>query len=212
MRYVKWTFVTLLVLFVGGFFHYILPQHDIVRIVNTYEERQDLTGWTTMFWQAPDNGSTTTQARDVQFIQAVYPNGDTMVYRNEDTGWGWPPYFKFDTANLYTEANDAISTKAAPEWYSVTHYGWRNEILSIFPNAIAFKAVEGPDARITPWFNIVFLTFFAAVLLLIRRMWLQFRERTIDPLVEDVDEAWDEASVRTRNTARGLKGWFTKKR
>ncbi|WP_417259915.1 DUF1523 family protein [Celeribacter sp.] len=212
MRYVKWTFVTLVVLFVGGFFHYVLPQHDIVRIVNTYEERQDLTGWTTMFWQAPDNGSTTNQTRDVQFIQAVYPNGKSMVYRNEDTGWGWPPYFKFDTANLYTEANDAISTKAAPEWYSVTHYGWRNEILSIFPNAIAFKAVEGPDVRIIPWFNIVFLIFFATVLLLIRRMWLQFRERTIDPLVEDVDEAWDDATERTRDTARGIKGWFSKKR
>ncbi|WP_417248408.1 DUF1523 family protein [Celeribacter sp.] len=205
MRYVKWTFITALVLSVFGLFHYTLPQHDIVRIVNTYEERQDLSGWTTMFWQGTTNGTDTQQTRDVQFIQAVFPDGDTMVYRNEDTGWGWPFYFKFDTANLYTEANDAISTKAAPEWYSVTHYGWRNEILSIFPNAVAIKPVEGPDASIFPWFNVVFLTLLVIFILLIRRMWLQFRERSIDPLLEDVDEAWDDRTS-------GIRSWFKRRR
>ncbi len=37
---------------------------------------------------------------------------EVMVYRNEDTGWGWPSYFKFDTANLQTEADDLSSTAA----------------------------------------------------------------------------------------------------
>lgn len=205
MRYVKWTFITAVLLFFVGLLHYTLPQHDIVRIVNTYEERQDLDGWTTVFWQGAGNGTDTQQTRDVQFIQAVFPDGDTMVYRNEDTGWGWPFYFKFDTANLYTEANDAISTKAVPEWYSVTHYGWRNEILSIFPNAVAIKPVEGPDASIFPWFNVIFLTLLVIFILLIRRMWLQFRERTIDPLLENVDDAWDDRTS-------GIRGWFKRRR
>ena len=46
-----------------------------------------------------------------------------MVYRNEDTGWGWPPYFKFDTKNLQTEAADLISSKEEPQWVILTHYG-----------------------------------------------------------------------------------------
>ncbi len=211
MRYVKWTLIALIVLLVGGFLHYTLPQHDIVRIVNTYEERQDISGWTSMFWQAPDNGSTTTQSRDVQFIQAVRPNGKSIVYRNEDTGWGWPPYFKFDTANLYTEANDAISNKDTPEWVSVTHYGWRSQVLSLFPNAMGIKPVPGPDATIIPWVNIVILTFLAVVLLLIWRMLAQFRERTITPLVEDVEDAWDVMDEKKDNAVDKVKGWFKKR-
>ena len=212
MRTAKYILVTLLALFVGGFLHYTLPQHDIVRIVDTYQERQDLSGWTTIFWSAPDTPTNAPMNRDVQFIQAVKANGKPMVYRNEDTRWSWPPYFKFDTSTLLTEATDHVSTKDAPEWVSITHYGWRSELLSIFPNAVGIKPVDGPDARIIPWVNIVILTFLLVVVLLIRRMWLQFRERTIDPLVEDVDEAWDNATDSARDTAKGVKGWFARLR
>jgi len=208
MRYVKWVFLTLLILLVGGFLHYTLPQHDIVRIVNTYEERQDLGDWTRIFWSVPDTQSTSLANRDVQFIQTVKANGKTMVYRNEDTGWGWPPYFKFDTANLYTEANDAISNKAEPEWYSITHYGWRNEWLSIFPNAVGLKRVDGPDATIIPWVNIIILTMLLLIAILIVRMWRQFRERTIDPLLEDVDEGWDNVSEGARKRSKGFRAWL----
>lgn len=66
--------------------------------------------------------------RDVQFIQAIRANGKPMVYRNEDTGWRWPPYFKFDTATLQTQADDLRSTAEAPKWAVVTHYGWRKPV------------------------------------------------------------------------------------
>lgn len=59
MRYVKWAFWTVIVLVVGGFLHYTLPQHDIVRVVGTYQERQDLTDWTRIFWSTPDDQSGT---------------------------------------------------------------------------------------------------------------------------------------------------------
>ncbi|MFT6650504.1 MAG: hypothetical protein ACJAYH_001782 [Celeribacter sp.] len=209
MRYVKWTLIALIVLIVGSFVHYTLPQHDIVRVVGTNTERTIIASNRSMFWSSGE------ATRDVQFIQTVKTNGKTMEYRNEDTGWGWPPYFKFDTSSLYTEASDAVSNKANPEWYSITHYGWRNEVLSIFPNAIAIKAVSGPDAKVVPWVNIIILTFFAIVFLLLWRMWAQFRERTIDPLVEDAGEVWDAVDDKAdaiadgaRSKARGVKGWF----
>ena len=34
--YIKWGFRIALLLLVAGFLHYTLPQHDIVRITNTY--------------------------------------------------------------------------------------------------------------------------------------------------------------------------------
>ena len=52
-----------------------------------------------------------------------------------------------------------MSTRAAPEWYVITHYGWRNFYLSIFPNAISLRPVDGPDApKGIPWVNIIILT------------------------------------------------------
>ncbi|MDI3336935.1 DUF1523 family protein [Defluviimonas aestuarii] len=211
MKYAKWTILTLLALTVIGFFHYTLPQHDIVRVVNTYQERQDLNDWTRIFWSSPDDQSGTLVNRDVQFIQTVKANGKPMVYRNEDTSWSWPPYFKFDTANLQTEAEDLKSTAAAPQWVSVTHYGWRIVYFSAFPNAISIKPVDGPDATIIPWFNIFFFVFLAVILLVLRRMWLQFRERSIDPVLEDVSEAWDGVEDRAdaaAGRARGVWGRF----
>ncbi|WP_306151554.1 DUF1523 family protein [Roseovarius sp. MMSF_3281] len=191
MVYVKWAFWGLFWAVVVGFLHYTLPQRDIVRIVNTYEERQDVTGWTKVFWAASDQSQERLQSWDVQFIQAIDPDGDPMVYRNEDTGWGWPPYFKFDTANLYTDASDAVSSKAEPEWYAVTHYGWRNEFLSIFPNAVGIKQVTGPDARLIPWFNIIVLTILAAFAWGIWARWRRFKRNKIEPKVDEWTDGWE---------------------
>ena len=132
MKYVKWTFWALIALVIFGFFHYTLPQHDIVRIVGTENRRIDF-GGNSIFWAAPDAGTTVQSNRDVRFINAVRPNGKVIVYRNEDTGWGWPPYFKLDSSNLQTEAQALTSSAEAPKWVSMTHYGWRNEFMTISP-------------------------------------------------------------------------------
>lgn len=205
MRYVKWTFRILLLIFVFSFFHYTLPQHDIMRITNTEVRRIDF-GENSIFWAAPDVGTDGTVAnRDVRFIEAFYQNGKPMVYRNEDTGWGWPPYFKLDSSNLQAEARDMVSPKEDPQWVSVTHYGWRNEFFTIYPNAVGVKSVAGPDVRIIPWLNIVILLTLAILLLMLWRMWAQFRQRSIDPVLEDVGEVSDAA----RDRALGFWGRFT---
>lgn len=193
MAYFKWLFRGLILALTFGFFHYTLAQHDVVRIVNTYEERIELNDWTRIFWSSPDSQSTNLTNRDVQFIQAVRPNGEAIVYRNEDTGWSWPPYFKFDTANLYTEANDAVSTKEDPEWVAIRHYGWRNEFLSVFPNAVSIKPVEGPDASFIPWWNIFILIVLFGIFWGIRVRWVRFREARIDPVLEDVGDSFADA-------------------
>ena len=193
MAIIKRVFWIVFWVLVGAFFHYTLPQTDIVRVVNTYEERQDLNDWTRIFWSVPDDQSEGLINRDVQFIQAVRANGKPMVYRNEDTGWRWPPYFKFDTANLYTEANDAISTKAEPEWVAVKHYGWRNEFFSIFPNAVSIRPVEGPDAsKGIPFLNIFILTLFFAIVYAIWVRWRRFRQKRIDPTLEAIEDDFAE--------------------
>ncbi|NVK14141.1 MAG: DUF1523 family protein, partial [Rhodobacteraceae bacterium] len=150
----------------------------------------------------------------VQFIQAVRANGRNMVYRNEDTGWSWPPYFKFDTANLYTDANDSISTKANPEWVAVMHYGWRNEFLSIFPNAVTIKPVAGPEDKPVNWFSIIFLVLLAALLWAIYVRWRRFRRVRIDPMIESAEDslyaAGDAIAERKGRFRRWLDTWKSK--
>ncbi|NEX46802.1 DUF1523 family protein [Pseudotabrizicola algicola] len=208
MRYVKWGFWLMLATLVFGFLHYTLPQTDIVRIVGTENRRVDI-GDNSIFWSRAEVGMANSTSRDVFFINAVYPNGRTMEYRNEDTGWGWPPYFKINSFGLQTQAKEAVSTDAAPVWVALRHYGWRNQFFTIFPNAVSIKRVAGPDVTLIPWLNIVILTFLAFVLFMIRRVWLQFRERTIDPALEDVAETWDAVDARAdaaRDRAKGVFG------
>ena len=161
MRYLKWTLVGLFWLLVAGFAHYTLPQTDIARITGSYEDRVDVSQQSWAWAASPADPAR--PERLIFFIQARLADGQVMVYRNEDTGWGWPPFFKFDTANLQAEAADMVSSAAEPRWIAIRHYGWRNELLSIFPNALFVRDVEGPDVRIIPWGNIVILTILAAL-------------------------------------------------
>lgn len=181
MTYVKWIFWSVIALLMAAFLHYTLPQTDIVRISDTYEKRIDY-GANSIFWSGSDNGSASASAnRDVFFIQTVRANGKPIVYRNEDTGWGWPPYFKFDTATLQAEAADLRSTRAATDWVAVRHYGWRSELLSIYPNAVSVRAVDSADVTLIPWFNIVFLIVLFAVVWAIRVRWRRFRANRAEP-------------------------------
>jgi hypothetical protein len=188
----------------AAFLHYTLPDRDIVHITNTYN-RLVTFGANSIFWASPDVGSDEVAGavqRDVLFIEAARPNGDVRVYRNEDTGWIWPPYFKFDSSNLQAEARNLISASESPNWVAVRHYGWRIPFLSIFPNAVSITPVEGPDVRLIPWFNIVFLTCLFALFWAVRVRWLRFRNRRIRPAVEAIDARVDE-------TTAGVKRWFS---
>ncbi|RMH45394.1 MAG: DUF1523 family protein [Alphaproteobacteria bacterium] len=199
--YVKAAAVLVMLAVVAGFLHYTLPQHDIVRIVNTTERRVD-TSRNRLFWTNAEEAGNASTMQDVYFIEAIRPDGRPMVYRNQDTGWGWPPYFKFDSSNVQAKARDLVSTKDNPQWVVITHYGWRNEFLSIYPNAIEVAPVDGPDVQIFPWFNTIFFVVLLGLLVFARRVWLQFRERAIDPVIEDVEEFREDAE-RTVTRAKG---------
>ena len=213
MNKVKWIFRGVLALILGLVLWYTLPQHDVVRVTEVYNRITTVSWANSMFYAAPDSGTAeTTNGRDIRFISAVFQDGSVMVYRNEDTGWIWPPYFKYDSSNLQAEATNLKSTKSDPQWVSITHYGWRMPIFSIYPNAVKITAVEGPDVRIIPWVNIVFLTALLLGGLMLRRMWLQFIERAVEPAMDDVSDVFDAIDARSdaaRDEVKGGWGRFT---
>jgi hypothetical protein len=199
---IRWTFWITVWVLIAAFFHYTLPQTDIVRVTDTYESRENPTNYT-LFWAAADVDAAGNELpRDVFFIQTRRAQGDVMVYRNEDTGWGWPPYFKFDTSNLQAEASDLRSSAAEPRFVAIRHYGWRNEFMSIFPNAVSVWRVDGPDApKGIPWLNIIVLTLFAALIYGIWVRWRRFRMARIDPTMEAIEDDLADATG-------AVTGWF----
>lgn len=208
LRWVKYAVVLVFWLLVVAVFHYTMPQRDIVRVVGTFEQRIDY-GENAWFWASGDSGSDTTGTnRDVLFVQTIQENGKPMVYRNEDTGWGWPPYFKFDTKNLQTEATDLVSSKDDPQWVVLTHYGWRNEFYSIFPNAVGIRPTDDPDATLIPWLNIIVLVILAGICLGLFRLSQWFKRSKIDPITESVSETWDAVDDYTDEQRSGFRAWL----
>ena len=208
MRYVKWTFWLLIFALVASVLHYTLPRHDVVRIVGTENRRIDLSE-NRLFWAtAPAVTEGQQDVRDIRFILAIQPNGREMVYRNEDTAWGWPPYFKFNSSNVQARATDLVSTQASPQWVAVTRYGWRNEFFSSFPNAIALRPVAGPDDRPFPWVAVVILAVLATVTLWIffavRRFWFG----RVEPAMDRAEARVDEARMQGRGVIRRFFRWI----
>lgn len=213
---IKWGIRLVLIAMVAAFLHYTLPQRDVVRLTGTYNRMTEV-GANSIFYASPDSGTTTATVdrRDIRFIEAVFPDGGVMVYRNEDTGWVWPPYFKYDSSNLQAEATNYVSTKEKPEWVAVTHYGWRMPIFSIYPNAVKIRPVDGPDVQLIPWVNIIVLGLLALGVLMLWRMWQQFKERMIEPAVDDLNntlDAMDAGADSAKAKARGFWGRMVRRK
>ncbi len=142
-RITKYTLLATALVFLGAFLHYNLPRTEVVQITGTDVKRLDR--------ELADSAAT----RDVRFISARSRDGKIHVFRNEDTGWGWPPYFKFDSATLTAESQ-TFATEAEKPWIRVRYYGWRIDVFSLFPNAVSLKVVDRDYTHI-PIFNIVIL-------------------------------------------------------
>ena len=147
--------------------HYVLPRHAVVYVVGTEVKlvSQDYT--------AVADGSAIARDHDVFFFNTANPQRtDVAVFRNEDTGMGFPPYFKFDSAELQARAQ--LLAGQPGQLAVVRYYGWRIPMLSMFPNATDLWAT---DVNEEPWpvFNILF---FGLLALLCGWLWWKLRRRT----------------------------------
>lgn len=182
----------LILLVVGAvFLNYFLPDRDVVQIVGT-ETRIFNVESGAPFWDRDDIGTREGSTRDVRFINAKRANGRPMVYRNEDTGWGFPPYFKFDSGDLTSEAQ--ALEREDDQWVAVRHYGWRIKLFSIYPNATSIKKVDGPDVMLIPWFNIVFIALLLALWFWIWRAIRRWKKKRIDPTLDRMGDEIEDAA------------------
>ncbi|QLB13656.1 uncharacterized protein DUF1523 [Bisgaardia hudsonensis] len=139
---------------------YITPHYEVTNVTGVEVKRVDKDGPITK--ANPADGPT----RDVYYIYTQKPNeSKPMVYRNEDTRWGFPFYFKFDSADLQAKAQNFANESKLIE---VKYYGWRLIILDEFRNAVSIKEVtldKGQSYSILAYvlYAFLFITLFFAI-------------------------------------------------
>lgn len=198
MIYVRWTLFLVFWSTVAGFLLYTLPRQDVIRVTGIETKLQNVSSYP-IFWATGDVAAPQTAQRDVFFVYGVTPDGETKVYRNEDTGWGWPPFFKFDSGDDQADFAAVVSEANDPRWVSLRHYGWRMVIFSSYPNTLSVQEVASPDVRIIPWMNIVILLSLAAIYWALRVRWVRFRRNRLDPVLKSVEDWFAGISHRWRN-------------
>ncbi|MDO4627192.1 MAG: DUF1523 family protein [Pasteurellaceae bacterium] len=138
------------VLFAG--INYVFPHYEVTKVINTDVKRMDKEGLI-----SKSNPADALTTRDVYFINTKLPDEQQpMVYRNEDTRWGFPFYFKFDSANLQAKAQDFAEKQS---WVEVKYYGWRFNMFDEFRNVVSIHEVASPDEVSHPILSYIFYFF-----------------------------------------------------
>ena len=156
------------------FLNYTLPSIDMVTVVGTEVVRTDVSN-RSFFWSSTGDSADPAGNRDIRFINTAFEDGTPRVFRNEDTGWGWPPYFKFDSGDVQADAQLSTQKRVA-----VRHYGWRSTLLSIYPNAISVWPVESPEDDPVNWIGIIGYVLAALLAVMVWRLWTMFKLRVSD--------------------------------
>jgi hypothetical protein len=123
-----------------AFLYYFLPHRVVLRIIGTDTRR-------------PIGSSRS----DVSTHMVFYINAEDVetqrprVFRNEDTRWSFPWYFKFNSAELQGVAQSIANDRGTA---LITYYGLRIQILSVVPNITNIKRAESDEVPPFPWFNL----------------------------------------------------------
>ncbi len=98
----------------------------------------------------PNNKEVKTLARDVYFVQTYDPKDkkSVTVYRNEDTCFSFPFYFKFNSADISALAQSLVNQQV-----EVQYYGWRINLFNMFPNVIFLKPLKENAEMSKPVFS-----------------------------------------------------------
>jgi len=173
---IKFAFWVVLAVIIAGFLCYNLPRTDVIQVTGTDTKYTGKSGSGKISTDSTGKGGGgKIQIQDVRFINTISRKGKIRVFRNEDTGWGWPPYFKFNSADVAAQAQAFLETEPKP-WVLVRYYRWRINMFSMFPNAISLRTVDKAYSHL-PLFNIVFLVALAGITIFVVIRFRRFKRR-----------------------------------
>ncbi len=130
MRNVVLSLVTIIFLALMLVVSYCMPHYSTAVISGVEVKRMN---------EDTPNKTLKSPTRDVYFIQTYDPKDkqSVKVYRNEDTRFGFPFYFKFNSADI-----TALAQSLANQQVEIEYYGWRINMLDMFPNTIFIKPLK----------------------------------------------------------------------
>ena len=144
--------------------HYVLPRYTVVQITGVDSKRAER-----LNSRLPEG---TPDARDQYLLFLKQDDRSDMGFRNEDTGWGFPPYFKFDSAEIQAQSTDLVGKPVL-----IKFYGWRSKIFRLFPNVLSIApAPEHPS--LTSYTRVFFFSLWVLAVVWVFPRWLGlFRRR-----------------------------------
>ena len=147
---------------IGGVVNYAMPSYDETYVTGMEVRRMDKHG--VISKANPADG----EVRDVYFLFTESEPNKVMVYRNEDTGWGLPPYFKFGSADIQAKAQAYANEKQRVQ---IKYYGWRINWMNEFRNIVSIKPLLEGETVAQPivsyvLYGIIVLLFFLSVQLI----------------------------------------------
>ncbi|WP_148803997.1 DUF1523 family protein [Campylobacter concisus] len=168
------SFVVLLHLFLALVVDYSFPHYASVQITGGDVKRMDKDG--IIDAKNPADGP----VRDVYFIYAKDAQNDqkVMAYRNEDTAWGFPFYFKFNSADIQAMAQGFANSDNN---VTIKYYGYRISMLNEFRNVISIK----DSGTSTSWPIASYVLYFILFISLV--IWIRKINKAFAPKVENLD-------------------------
>lgn len=147
---------------IGGIVNYAMPSYDETYVTGMEVRRMDKDG--VISKSNPADG----EVRDVYFLFTESEPNKVMVYRNEDTGWGLPPYFKFGSADIQAKAQAYANEKQRVQ---IKYYGWRINWMNEFRNIVSIKPLLEGETVAKPivsyvLYGVIVLLFFLSVQLI----------------------------------------------
>lgn len=141
----------------GGAVNYAMPSYEETVVTGMEVRRMDKDG--VISKSNPADG----EVRDVYFIFTQSGTNKVMPYRNEDTGWGLPPYFKFDSAGIQARAQAYANEKLRVQ---IKYYGWRISWMNEFRNILSIKPLVEGETKAMPIFSYVLYVILALLFFL----------------------------------------------
>lgn len=144
----------------AGAVNYAFPSYETTMVTGMEVRRMDKDG--VISKSNPADG----EVRDVYFLFTEQPESKkVMVYRNEDTGWGLPFYFKFNSADIQAKAQAFANDK---QLVQIKYYGWRINWMNEFRNIVSIKPLAEGETQSMPivsyiLYALLALTFFLSV-------------------------------------------------
>lgn len=136
-----------------GAVNYAFPSYEQTMVTGMEVRRMDKDG--VISKSNPADG----EVRDVYFLFTEHPDTKAiMVYRNEDTGWGLPLYFKFGSADIQAKAQAYANEKRMVQ---IKYYGWRINWLNEFRNIVSITPLAEGESVSKPWISYILYAFFA---------------------------------------------------